>query len=125
MEKKVVPFQKGQVAKIIEVLGTPTRELWPTIELMPEFPNMKQFRSFPNALRGWFQNTGHKSESAFALLSSLLEYDPDRRISAKDALEHPYFKDEPRPVRHPFLEQNISYPKRRLTLDELCDAKAP
>ncbi|KAJ2017597.1 hypothetical protein IWW57_005341, partial [Coemansia sp. S610] len=38
---------------------------------------------------------------------------------------HPYFKEEPKPVKHPFLEQNISYPKRRLTLDELCDAKPP
>ncbi|KAJ2618878.1 cyclin-dependent protein kinase [Coemansia sp. RSA 1290] len=123
MEKKQIPFQRNQVNKILEVLGTPTKESWPTLEMMPDYPQMKQFRQYPNALKNWFSNTGHKSELGFQLLASLLEYDPEKRISAADALEHPYFMEEPKPTRHPFLDQNISYPKRRLTLDELCDSK--
>ncbi|KAJ2223055.1 cyclin-dependent protein kinase [Coemansia sp. RSA 485] len=125
IEKKQIPFQRGQVLKILEVLGTPTKEQWPNIELMPDYQHMKQFRHYANALKSWYSNTGHKSELGFQLLASLLEYDPDRRISAADALDHAYFKEDPKPVRHPFLEQNISYPKRRLTLDDLCDSKHP
>ncbi|KAJ2888613.1 cyclin-dependent protein kinase [Coemansia asiatica] len=125
IEKKQIPFQRGQVLKILEVLGTPTKDQWPTIELMPDFQHMKQFRHYSNSLKSWFSGTGHKSELGLQLLASLLEYDPERRISAADALDHPYFKEDPKPVRHPFLEQNISYPKRRLTLDDLCDSKHP
>ncbi|KAJ2160123.1 cyclin-dependent protein kinase [Coemansia sp. RSA 552] len=121
MEKKQIPFQRNQVSRILEVLGTPTRDQWPTLELMPDYAHMKQFRHYPAALRSWFANTGCKSDTGFQLLASLLEYDPERRITPADALEHPYFKEDPRPVRHPFLEQNVSYPKRRLTLDDLCD----
>ncbi|KAI7823139.1 kinase-like domain-containing protein [Kickxella alabastrina] len=119
MEKKQIPFQRGQVLKILEVLGTPSKEQWPNIEVMPDYSHMKQFRHYANSLKSWFASTGLKSESGFQLLSSLLEYDPDKRISASDAMDHPYFKDDPKPVKHPFLEHNISYPKRRLTLDEL------
>ncbi|KAJ2864435.1 cyclin-dependent protein kinase [Coemansia erecta] len=123
MEKKQLPFQRSQVNKILEVLGTPTKEQWPKIELMPDIQHMKQFKHYPNTLKSWYASTNHKSELGLQLLSSLLEYDPERRISASDALDHPYFKEDPKPVKHPFLEQNTSYPKRRLTLDDLCDAK--
>ncbi|KAJ1795535.1 cyclin-dependent protein kinase, partial [Coemansia sp. RSA 2523] len=124
MEKKQIPFQRNQMHRILEVLGTPTRDMWPTVELMPDYAQMKQFRQYPNALKTWYSNTGQKSDTGLELLVSLLEYDPERRVTAAQALEHAYFGEEPRPVRHPFLEQNTSYPKRRLTLDELCDAKA-
>jgi serine/threonine protein kinase len=32
------------------------------------------------------------SASALGLLQALLTWDPDRRISAEDALDHPFFK---------------------------------
>ncbi|XP_050552516.1 cyclin-dependent kinase 2 homolog [Spodoptera frugiperda] len=34
------------------------------------------------------------SDSGLALLQSLLTYDPNRRITAKEALQHKYFEDE-------------------------------
>ncbi|KAJ2712093.1 cyclin-dependent protein kinase [Coemansia spiralis] len=125
MEKKQVPFQRNQVNRILEVLGTPTKEQWPQLELMPDHAHMKQFRHYPPALKQWYANTGHKSDPGFQLLASMLEYDQARRITAADALDHPYFREDPKPTRHPFLDQNTSYPKRRLTLDELCDTKPP
>jgi len=33
-----------------------------------------------------------KSKSGLNLLTSMLEYDPKRRITAEEALDHPYFK---------------------------------
>jgi serine/threonine protein kinase len=32
-------------------------------------------------------------DNGIDLLKKLLEYDPEKRISAADALEHPFFKD--------------------------------
>ncbi|KAK9786394.1 hypothetical protein WJX73_006796, partial [Symbiochloris irregularis] len=33
------------------------------------------------------------------LLKRMLTYDPARRITARDALEHPYFREQPIPLR--------------------------
>jgi cyclin-dependent kinase 8/11 len=41
---------------------------------------------------------GAKSEAGFNLLSALLEYDIEKRITAEDALNHAYFQEEPKPV---------------------------
>ena len=40
---------------------------------------------------------------AYDLLSRMLEYDPRKRITAAQALEHEYFKMEPLPGRNAFV----------------------
>jgi len=45
---------------------------------------------------------------ALDLLSKLLEYDPDKRLSASEALCHPYFKDLHTEEAEPYQEP-ISY----------------
>jgi cyclin-dependent kinase 8/11 len=44
------------------------------------------------------QNSTMRSEQGFRLMTSLLEYDPAKRISAGEALQHPYFQEEPLPL---------------------------
>ena len=39
------------------------------------------------------ENRHMVSREAFDLLSKMLKYDHTERITAKDAMEHPYFKD--------------------------------
>ncbi len=54
---------------------------------------------YPNVLKKTFYPSmpGSKNENGFNLLSQLLEYDPYRRITAEDALNHPYFQESPKP----------------------------
>ncbi|KAI8803768.1 kinase-like domain-containing protein [Cladochytrium replicatum] len=97
--KKTIPFQRDQLTKIFQVLGKPNRERWPGIQHMPEYPNLETFPNYPNKLRADFQMySSIKNETAFQLLASMLEYDPTKRITAEDALKHPYFSEEPKPT---------------------------
>ncbi|PHZ15406.1 Serine/threonine-protein kinase SSN3 [Rhizopus microsporus ATCC 52813] len=126
--KKSVPFQRSQLTKIIEVMGTPTKERWPSIDQLPDYPHLASFPQCPNNLKQVYQMmVCPKSESAFNLLSALLEYDPAKRITAEKALNHPYFQEDPKPIMNVLAHQNIEYPLRRITHEDndIKSAKAP
>ncbi|KAI8832367.1 kinase-like domain-containing protein [Chytridium lagenaria] len=113
--KKNIPFQRDQLQKIFDVLGTPTKERWPGLEHHPEASQLSSFRQMSNNLKLVFrQSSSSSSEQAFLLLSQMLEYDPAKRISAADALEHAYFNEDPKPVLQSFNGIDIKYPLRRL-----------
>ncbi|PVZ96877.1 hypothetical protein BB558_005626 [Smittium angustum] len=116
--KKVIPFQKAQMIKICEIMGSPSATQWPELEFMPELANMKKIRSYPINFRTWFQNSFLKSDDSFSLLSKMLEYNPNKRISAQAALTHSFFKEDPTPVLNPLQTLNIVYPERPLHKDE-------
>lgn len=116
--KKQIPFQRDQLNKIFKLLGTPTKHQWSDIEHLPESKNLKDFKMYPNSFTTFIQQNAPtwKSKSGLNLLTSMLEYDPKRRITAEEALDHPYFKEEPLPVMNPFeVNQYIKYPHRTLT----------
>ncbi|KAJ1915756.1 cyclin-dependent protein kinase [Tieghemiomyces parasiticus] len=120
--KKGIPFQQSQLTKIFEIMGTPTQERWPKITHLPDYPHLSQFRIYPNSFKPWFQNMCKKySDSAFHLLSAMLEYDPERRITAEDALNHPYFQEDPKPALKCLSIHNMSYPKRRIVTEDSRD----
>ena len=79
----------GQIFKIFETLGTPNQKSWPGIIDLPDykwtFPQWK-----PGGLKKLVENI---DDLGVDLLGKLLEYDPVRRITAEEALEHPYFGD--------------------------------
>lgn len=94
MEKKsTVPFQRNQMQKIIEILGTPTKERWPAVAQQPEYNQLQGFKQCPNYLEQWYRTIGASNVQGFRLLSGLLNYDPTQRLSAREALEHPYFNE--------------------------------
>ena len=94
MEKKsTVPFQRNQMQKIIEILGTPTKERWPDVAQNPEYHQLTNFKQYENNLKAWYQSINQTNQQGFNLLSGLLHYDPTQRLSAQQALEHPYFQE--------------------------------
>ncbi|KAF7359317.1 Protein kinase domain-containing protein [Mycena sanguinolenta] len=116
--KKNVPFQRDQLLKIFEVLGTPDEQDWPGVKDMVEYQNMKRLDPYTNRLYEWC-TTRVRSQNGYDLLRQLFAYDPDNRLTAKEALQHKWFHEEPLPTWNAFQSspQQIP-PHRRITQDE-------
>lgn len=83
-----------QIDKMYRILGSPNEMIWPGYSNLPHVKKFK-FSTIPNSsLRKYFPNL---SENGFDLLSKFFIYDPEKRITAAEALEHPYFKELPLP----------------------------
>ncbi|XP_027335322.1 cyclin-dependent kinase G-2 isoform X2 [Abrus precatorius] len=100
------PLFKGkseleQLDKIFRTLGTPNEKIWPGLSNLPGAK--ANFVKQPyNMLRKKFPATSFTgstvlSELGFDLLKKLLTYDPEKRISAEDALLHDWFHEVPLP----------------------------
>ncbi|KAL1935248.1 hypothetical protein VTP01DRAFT_4388 [Rhizomucor pusillus] len=78
-----------QLQRIFKVLGTPTEETWPGVSKLPEYkPDFEMFARIP------LENLVPKLDPlGVDLLKQLLQYPPEKRITAKDALNHPYFDE--------------------------------
>ncbi|KAJ7785779.1 kinase-like domain-containing protein [Mycena metata] len=91
-----VPLFRGkdtqdQLLHILRILGTPSEQLLHkmmkdspeiTLKPLPRYPRAEMSQQLPKA-----------SPAALDLLERLLKFDPAERISAVDALSHPYFTE--------------------------------
>mmetsp|Transcript_25572 Transcript_25572/g.40431 ORF Transcript_25572/g.40431 Transcript_25572/m.40431 type:complete len:318 (-) Transcript_25572:286-1239(-) len=80
------------IFKIFQKLGTPTEEIWPGVGDLPDFK--ANFPKFPP--RGWskIRNTAAQMGlDGIDLLERLMCYDPRKRLSARRARQHAYFRD--------------------------------
>lgn len=93
----------GQLIKIFKVLGTPDDTTWPGVQDLqdynPEFPKFRGTDLAKLVPVDPRTNQPVLCEDGIDLLKSMLVYDPGRRISARRALEHPYFHDMFPPTR--------------------------
>ncbi|KAI9715390.1 MAG: cyclin-dependent protein kinase [Candelaria pacifica] len=139
--KKAVPFQRNQMSKIVEIMGMPCKEQWPGLVSMPEYSQLQSLASITSAqiarnggkspsLENWYQSilkSGNYSSSSvnstpgpngLALLQGLLEYDPSKRLTARQALEHPYFTHGDKATENCFEGLKMEYPHRRVSQDD-------
>ncbi|KAG9062872.1 cyclin-dependent serine/threonine protein kinase [Linnemannia hyalina] len=80
---------KDQLLKIFKILGTPTEETWPGLSKLPEYrPDFPMYKPVP------LVNLVPKLDGpGVDLLSRLITYNPERRITAEASLAHPYFDE--------------------------------
>jgi len=75
-----------QVWKIVSVLGTPTEAVWPGVTGLPGYMEYKDTPAIP------FKSIFAASDAdSLDLMAQLLTYNPSKRPSASQALEHSYF----------------------------------
>lgn len=83
---------KGEIemlSMIFKLLGPPTNSTWPEYNSLPLAKTINLPAPHPPQLR---QRFPHISVAGIDLISRMLTYDPEDRISAEEALQHPYFK---------------------------------
>jgi cell division cycle 2-like protein len=83
-----------QLDKIFKLLGLPNDDVWPEYKQLPLCQSVTFHGPSYDTLRNKFP---YITESSMDLLKRLLCYDPKQRISALDALDHPYFSEHPPP----------------------------
>jgi len=78
-----------ELFRIFRTLGTPNEEVWPGVTTLPDYKStFGQWK--PQSLASVVPGL---DPLGLDLLSKMLRYAPQERISAKEALKHPYFDD--------------------------------
>ncbi|XP_026279752.1 cyclin-dependent kinase 8 isoform X1 [Frankliniella occidentalis] len=123
------PYHHDQLDRIFNVMGFPLEKEWEDIRKMPEHPTLiKDFKksNYTNcSLIKYMDRHKIKQESkAFHLLQKLLLMDPTRRITSEQAMQDPYFLEDPLPNSDVFAGCPIPYPKREFLTDDDQDDKS-
>lgn len=71
-------------------MGLPTEESWPGITQHPNFNRVQWQQWAPIDPRDYIREESI-DDQGLDLLKKMLVYEPSRRITAKQALQHPYF----------------------------------
>mmetsp|Transcript_43040 Transcript_43040/g.49904 ORF Transcript_43040/g.49904 Transcript_43040/m.49904 type:complete len:330 (-) Transcript_43040:22-1011(-) len=94
------PAQKtpDQFELICEKCGVPDIESWPGHKSLPLYSDLKPKRAHQRILAQHMRKlVPNLDDLALELLEKMLVFDPEKRISAKEALSHAYFSSEPLP----------------------------
>jgi len=83
-----------QLFRIFRLLGTPDETIWPGVTQLQDFnssfPSWEVPKNFADILPD-LKASNVLGKEGWHLMSKLLLYDPERRITAREALAHPYF----------------------------------
>ncbi|XP_067843930.1 cyclin-dependent kinase 2-like isoform X6 [Heptranchias perlo] len=78
-----------QLFRIFRTLGTPNESVWPGVTQLPDYK-----ANFPRWVRQDFNKILPNLDiDGKDLLMQMLQYDPNKRISAKVAISHRFFRD--------------------------------
>ncbi|OIT32130.1 cell division control protein 2 homolog A-like isoform X1 [Nicotiana tabacum] len=78
-----------ELFKIFRVMGTPNEDTWPGVTTLPDFKSA--FPKWPS--KDLATIVPNLDGAGLDLLDKMLRLDPSKRITARNALEHEYFKD--------------------------------
>ncbi|KZF25204.1 serine/threonine-protein kinase pctaire-3 [Xylona heveae TC161] len=79
------------IKSIFENLGTPSLDTWPEATTFPDWGKM-EFHVFPP--KPWNSILPNVTEGARDLVSELVQYESAQRLSAHDALKHPFLAND-------------------------------
>ncbi|GAB5582592.1 cyclin-dependent kinase 10 isoform X3 [Prionailurus iriomotensis] len=109
-----------QVDLIVQLLGTPSENIWPGFSRLP-LVGQYSLRKQP------YNNLKHKfpwlSEAGLRLLNFLFMYDPKKRATARDGLESSYFKEKPLPCE-PELMPTFPHHRNKRAVPATCEAQS-
>ncbi|CAI4212197.1 unnamed protein product [Parascedosporium putredinis] len=115
------PIFKGEEAK----MDSKKTEQWPLLAAMPEYLQLRTLHTITQGQTSSFAGLANStsplaslSAEGYDLLSGLLEYDPEKRLTAAQALEHTFFSSGDRLVASCFEGLPNEYPRRRVTQDD-------
>ncbi|XP_017917400.1 PREDICTED: cyclin-dependent kinase 10 isoform X1 [Capra hircus] len=101
-----------QVDLIVQLLGTPSENIWPGFSQLP-LASQYSLRKQP------YNNLKHKfpwlSEAGLRLMNLLFMYDPKKRATAGDCLESSYFKEKPLPCEPELMPTFPHHRNKRAT----------
>ncbi|XP_064632586.1 cyclin-dependent kinase 20-like [Lineus longissimus] len=86
-----------QLSSVLRVLGTPNERIWPGLSELPDYNKIMFSENPPIPFEEILPDA---SPIALDLLKQFLVYPSKERLSAKQALLHPYFFTEPLPAHH-------------------------
>ena len=94
--------EDDQLQKIFKIRGTPNPDDWPGITDLTgyksDFPQCEKEK-----ISNYLKNAEGKvllDDEGIDLLEMMLVHDPSKRISAKDALKHPFLRDVPKEIKN-------------------------
>merc|ERR1739848_548074 len=85
-----VDSEIDELYQIFQCLGTPMQDVWPTVGNLPDY-SLSQFPRWQGS--GLKHLTPDIGKDGVELIYKLLAYNPAERITAKSAVQDPYFDD--------------------------------
>ncbi|EGT52238.1 hypothetical protein CAEBREN_22013 [Caenorhabditis brenneri] len=83
--------EMGQLELISKTCGSPNPDFWPELTELPVWNSFKQRRTYQRRIREEYEHI--MPREAVDLLDKMLTLNPERRITAKDALLHPWIRN--------------------------------
>ncbi|KAG5678125.1 hypothetical protein PVAND_007824 [Polypedilum vanderplanki] len=97
----------SQLDMIVDLLGTPSENIWPGFDQLPACQNFTLKQQPYNNLKAKFP---FLSQAGIRLMNFLFMYDPKKRATAEESLSSSYFKEPPLPSDPRFMP---SFPHHR------------
>ena len=98
--KGIPPFkgkdEVDQMIKICEKLGTPTDNNWKEARSLPNFLQFCPKKIYPNVFSNDYKDCDYANITCMNLLSRMLKLNPKERITVEEALNHEFFKENPK-----------------------------